>query len=114
MEQEFTRADDLTQDQPLKFNSLLAERIGLNEAIVIQQFYSWCEYYGEIKDEHKWIRKGYNELNERFPFWSINTLKRTICSLQESEYLISKRYNSSKFDNTKWYRVNVEKLLMTI
>ncbi|PIC94681.1 hypothetical protein CSV69_15510 [Sporosarcina sp. P26b] len=48
---------------------------------------------------------------EEFPFWSLNTIKRITYDLEQKGYLIStSKHNKMKIDNTKWYRIDYEKL----
>lgn len=101
----------LISEPPLQVLPSLAIEIGLNEAIVLQQFHYWLLRSRHSHDGYDWIYNSYPEWQKQFPFWSLSTLKRTIHSLENQEYLISGNYNSAGFDKTKWYRINYEKLM---
>lgn len=100
---------------PLIINPTLAELIGLNEAIVLQQIHYWTEKNREddrnYQDGFYWT---YNSINswhqECFRFWSIDTLKRTFKSLESKKLLVVGNYNKDPRDRTKWYRINHEHL----
>lgn len=100
---------------PLIINPTLAELIGLNEAIVLQQIHYWTEKNRQEKRNYQggfyWT---YNSIDawhqDQFKFWSLNTLKRTFGSLETKELLIVGNYNKDPRDRTKWYRINYEQL----
>lgn len=100
---------------PLIINPTLAEMVGLNEAVVLQQIHYWTEKNRQddrnLQDGFYWT---YNSIDawhqEQFRFWGLNTLKRTFSSLESKELLIVGNYNKDPRDRTKWYRINHEKL----
>lgn len=102
----------LINEYPLIVLPSLAAKIGLNEAIVLQQVHYWLgqKNVGVQVDGFKWIHNTYAEWTENFPFWSVDTVKRTIHSLESSGLLISAQTSSNPFDKTKSYRVNYEQV----
>lgn len=102
----------LINEPPLQVLPSLAKEIGLNEAIVVQQIHYWIRISRNEKDGFKWVYKTFAEWKEEFPFWHINTIKRTIKKLEDDEIIFSsKTLNKAGYDRTKWYRINYEKLL---
>lgn len=101
----------LINEPPLQVLPSLAKRVGLNEAILLQQLHFRSLISNNIRDGHKWVYKTYEEFRENeFPFWSIDTIKRTIRKLEKEGYVIStSAYNRMKMDKTKWYRIDYEK-----
>ena len=100
----------LIQENPMMILPSLAEKIGLNQAIVIQQFHYWLVSSKHIIEGRKWIYNSYKGWEQQFKFWSGKTIERTIRALEEQGYLRSANYNRSKQDKTKWYTINYEKL----
>lgn len=100
----------LIQENPMLVLPSLAEKIGLNGAIVIQQIHYWLVSSKHIIDGKKWIYNSYKDWERQFTFWSGKTIERTIRSLEEQGYLQSANHNRSKQDKTKWYTINYEKL----
>jgi uncharacterized phage protein (TIGR02220 family) len=100
----------LIQENPMVVLPSLAEKMGLNQAIVIQQFHYWLVSSKHMIEGRKWIYNSYKEWELQFKFWSGKTIERTIRSLEEQGYLLSANYNRSKQDKTKWYTINYEKL----
>lgn len=98
----------LISEPPLQVLPSLAEKVGLNEAIVLQQFHYWLERSNNVQDGYRWIYNSYKKWNEQFPFWSNATLRRTINSLEKQGVLITANYNKAGFDKTKWYRIDYE------
>lgn len=97
----------LIHDYPLMVSPRLAVVIGLNEAIVLQQLHYWLGTSGKEREGRRWIYNTQVEWQAQFPFWSLNTVRRALESL-EGRHLIetTDRYNVIKTDRTKWYTVN--------
>ncbi|HCU0916130.1 TPA: DnaD domain protein [Staphylococcus aureus] len=96
----------LIDDYPIQVLPKLAELIGLNEAIVLQQIHYWIRNSKHEYDNKKWIYNSYSKWIEQFPFWSESTIKRAITSLEKQNLLHVGNYNKAGFDRTKWYSIN--------
>lgn len=100
----------LISEPPLQVLPSLAKIVGLNEAIVLQQFHYWLERSNNTRDGYRWIYNSYSKWNEQFPFWSNATLRRTINNLEKQGFFITANYNKAGFDKTKWYRIDYERV----
>ena len=107
----------LMDDKPVMVLPKLAEAIGLNEAIVIQQIHYWLITFQEAnKEEHFrdgrwWIYNSKKEWKDNFPWWSENTIWRSLIALREMGLVItSDEYNKKEYDKTLWYSIDYEKL----
>lgn len=98
----------LISEEPLLVLPRLAEKIGLNEAIFLQQVHYWLNHSEHNYDGRKWIFNSVTEWKKQFPFFSENTIRRTIKNLEIKELLLVGNYNKAKFDKTKWYTINYE------
>lgn len=98
----------LISEPPLQVLPSLAVKVGLNEAIILQQFHYWLQRSSNVRDGYKWIYNSITEWQKQFPFWSKETVKRAINSLEKQGCLVVGNYNKAKFDKTKWYRINYE------
>lgn len=98
----------LLDEYPLIILPSLAEKIGLNEAILLQQIHFWIGKKKHLKDGRYWVYNTYKEWEKQFPFWSISTIRRAITSLEKQNLLITGNYNKAGFDNTKWYTIDYE------
>jgi hypothetical protein len=98
----------LFDESPLVVQPTLAKAIGLNEAIVLQQINYWLNQKGIGKTlrGERWIYNTVADWQENFPFWSQETIKRTIYNLQDAQLIKSGVYNQSPTDRTKWYTIN--------
>ena len=88
----------------------LATKIGLNEAIIIQQVHYWLNISTKVHEGRKWTYNTYQEWQKQFPFWSDRTIRRTIKNLEDEGYLLSGNYNKASYDRTKWYTIDYKKL----
>jgi DnaD/phage-associated family protein len=100
----------LLDESPILVLPSLATKVGLNEAIFIQQLHYWLKDSNNIRDNHKWVYNTYEDWQEQFPFWSVSTIRRIITKLEKANLIIIGKYNKMKIDNTKWYRLNYELL----
>lgn len=99
-----------------KGNKRRAGTLGLNEAIIINQISYWNEINKKaghnFKDGYYWTYNTYEKWSKNdFPYWSADTIRKSITALENMGIIISTdKYNSYKIDNTKWYRVDYDKL----
>ena len=101
----------LINEEPIPLLPSLAMKVGLNAALFLQQLHYRLNISKNIRDGHKWVFNTYDDWIEEFPFWSLNTIKRITYDLEQKGYLIStSKHNKMKIDNTKWYRIDYEKL----
>lgn len=100
----------LIDDYPIQVLPKLAEQIGLNEAIILQQMHYWLNTSKHTHDGKKWIYNSYKSWEAQFPFWSNVTIRRTISSLEKQELLHTGNFNKAGFDKTKWYSINYSTL----
>ena len=97
--------------EPKIINPELACQVGLNEAIVLQQFHYWIEKNkatgSNFRDGYYWTYGTIQDYRDRdFRFWSFNTVKRTITSLLELGFLLKGNFNKKKMDHTGWYAID--------
>ncbi|AIM15146.1 hypothetical protein HW35_01565 [Bacillus sp. X1(2014)] len=100
----------LIQESPVMIIPSLAVKIGLNEAVILQQIHYWVSMSNHVIEGRKWIYNTYKDWQQQFPFWSESTIKRTIHSLEKQGLLISGNWNRTKMDKTKWYTIHYEQL----
>lgn len=105
----------LFDEQPVVVDKVLARKVGLNEAIVVQQVHYWLKV-NEKKNKHfingrYWT---YNTLKawhkNNFDFWSLDTVKRAFTRLEKLGILMVGNFNQDRRDRTKWYTINYDKL----
>lgn len=102
----------LIDDQPLQVLPALAESIGLNEAIILQQIH-WLLSKSKNDFEGKyWIYNTYEDWKENhFRFFSVSTIRRAIDKLESLKLIVStSKFNRMKMDKTKWYTIDYDKL----
>jgi len=100
----------LLNEKPLIVLPTLATKIGLNEAIILQQIHYWLMQKRNLRDGYYWTYNSYEDWNQQFPFWSKSTIKRALSSLEKQNLIIKGNYNKMKRDRTNWYRINYQEL----
>ena len=99
----------LINEPPLQVLPTLAEIVGLNEAIVIQQLHYLLNFpnFGVVINGNRWIYFTYEQWREEyFPFWSVRTIQRTFQSLEDKKLVISCQFDKRMYDMRKYYRLN--------
>ena len=100
----------LIDEPPLQVLPSLAREIGLNEAIMLQQIHYWLLKSGNEFEGAKWFYKTLEEWQTEFPFWSAMTIRRTLGSLEKQKIIKIGNYNKKKFDKTKWYTIDYQRV----
>lgn len=100
----------LIDENPLVLLPSLAVKIGLNQAIVIQQIHYWLQASKTKINGKKWVYNTIDEWHEQFPFFSRSTLERTISSLIKDGFLIVEKLSNNKSDRTNYYTIDYFKL----
>ena len=101
----------LINQPPLQVLPDLAVKIGLNEAIIIQQLHYWLERSVNIREGRKWVYNDYEQWQEQFPFWSERTIQRAFLSLEKLGIIVTKQFEKYTSDYTKrnrrkWYTID--------
>ena len=61
----------------------IANEIGINEAIILQQLNYWHSKY----NFEKWIYNSYEAWQKQFYFWSIRTVRRIFINLEKMGFI---------------------------
>lgn len=101
----------LINEPPLQVLPSLAKEIGLNEAIVLQQLHYWLGHAKVEHDGKMWVYKSYDKWQEQdFPFWSVDTIKRTVSNLRKQDLILVAPLSSNSFNRVNHYTINYEQL----
>lgn len=104
----------LFDSHPLVVDPDLAAKIGLNEAIILQQLHYWIVINRKegknFKEGYCWTYNSIPAWQEQFPFWSVDTIKRTLGKLRNRGLIVVANYNKMKMDKTNWYRIDYKEL----
>lgn len=100
----------LINEPPLQVLPSLAEAIGLNEAIVLQQVHYLMNYAQFTFENKRWLYNTYEQWQSAvFRFWSTRTLQRIFSSLEDLGVIESTtKFNRNIMNKTKWYTINYE------
>ena len=94
------------------FNVSLATLIGLNETIILTNFYfSVKSNEGNenmIKDGRAWFFRSVKEMNGLYPYLTPDKIRRAIERLIDAGYVYKGDYNQDKFNKCNWYSISDE------
>lgn len=101
-------------EHPLMVDKKLAKKIGLNQAMVLQQVHYWLENNKKANrnfhQERYWTYNTMDAWQEEFPFWSKETVRRTFDKLRKMGLLVVGNFNRYKMDRTIWYSIDYDAL----
>jgi len=101
------------------FNVEIAEKYGVNIAIVLKNFQFWI-LKNKANDKHfyegrTWTYNSISALSKLFPFWEPHQIRYIIDKAVELEILVKGNFNKKGYDHTTWYAFkNEEDFLSTI
>jgi hypothetical protein len=99
-------------EKPLHLLPTLAMKVGFKEALILQCLQDCLETDSHCTsvNEKTWVRRTYEDWQKNLPFWSVDTVKRIISSLEEQQFILSLKIRESQFDHGKWYTINYPQL----
>lgn len=104
----------LINEHPLQVLPTLATKVGLNEAIFVQQLHYWLDINRKAKRNiihgTVWSYNTYAQWRQQFPFWSDKTLRRTVKSCEDQGLIRSAQLSPDKRDRTLYYTIRYERL----
>lgn len=94
------------------FNVEIAQKLGVNEAIIIRNFQHWL---GKNKANNANFHEGrfwtYNSIAafcKIFPFWTERQIRNILKNLTDNGILIKGNFNKNPYDKTIWYSIDEE------
>ena len=100
----------LINETPLQALPSLACLVGINGAIILQQVHWWIQFSEHQIEGHTWIYNSYDKWAKQFKWLKPHAVQWHIRALEKSGYLVSRQFKYKTKNNTKWYRVDYEKL----
>lgn len=104
------RSKLLLDEPPLSIIPSLAEKIGLNESIILQQLHYWIPKATFQHDGKTWVYNTLADWQNQFKFWSVDTIKRTLQSLKKDGFIEVEQLSEDKRDKTNYYTINYSKI----
>lgn len=100
----------LIDEYPMILLPSLAEKIGLNEAVVLQQIHYWTDRpdVGIVIDGQRWVYNTVDRWRDQFRFWSKRTLERVFSSLKSMGLLVSVEAKDRLGNRILCYRVDYD------
>ncbi|WP_201525872.1 hypothetical protein [Psychrobacter frigidicola] len=101
----------LINEPPLQVLPSLAKKIGLSEAIALQQVHYWLAHAKIKYDGKMWIYKTFERWHEQdFKFWSERTIQRIFKNLTDMGLLLVEKLADNKQNRVNFYTIDYEKL----
>ena len=91
------------------FDSDIAEKYGIAQAILFHHFYFWCmENERNGRNHHDglyWSYQSIKALCDWFPYLSKNSIIRALSDLVSAGLMAEGNFNEAAYDRTKWYAI---------
>lgn len=101
----------LINENPLQVLPSLAVALkNINEAIILQQIQYWVNRSENEYGGRKWVYNTIKQWKDQFPWLTEKAIRNRFDSLIEKGVIITSNFNKSKFDRTKWYTIDYDKL----
>lgn len=101
----------LINENPLQVLPSLAVALkNINEAIILQQVQYWVNRSENEYAGRKWVYNTIEQWKDQFPWLSERAIRTRFNSLIEKGVIITSNFNRAKFDRTKWYTIDYDKL----
>jgi hypothetical protein len=89
------------------FCTEIAEEIGVNKAILIDNIYFWWQRnvanQKNFHDDSFWTFNSGEAFVKLFPYMARSSINRYLLELEDDGWVKSGNYNKHKYDRTKWY-----------
>lgn len=96
------------------FNVEIAQKIGVNEAIMLRNFQYWIQKNKandtNFHDGQYWTYNTVNAFCEIFPFWTENQIRNILKKLTALGILKKGDFNQNRYNKTVWYSINEDVL----
>ena len=93
------------------FDVDVAKEYGVTCAVILRHLYFWIEKNRANEkhcyDDHYWTYGSVKAFCELFPYFSKNTIIRSLQKLVDAGIIIEGNYNKSPYDRTKWYALTI-------
>lgn len=101
----------LINEAPLQVLPSLAVALkNVHEAIILQQVQYWLSRSNFVFNGRKWVYNTLDEWHEQFPWITKKSVGDKFRSLEKKGILIVGNFNKLKYDRTKWYSIDYDKL----
>jgi hypothetical protein len=94
--------------ETVRLNPTLANKIGLNESILLLQLEFWISITDHEYEGKRWTYQTVDNLQKFFSFWSEKTIRRAINSLKKQKLIYTGNHNKKGYDKTRWFALNLE------
>lgn len=101
----------LISEPPMLFEPSLAKELGSSDkALILQQLHYWLNRSNNLHDGYRWVYNSIKDWHKQFSWIKERTLQNYFADLEKGGYIISGNFNKAKFDKTKWYRIDYDRL----
>jgi hypothetical protein len=95
-----------------QFDSVLAEKYGVNESIFIHNIFYWINHnkanQKHYYEDRFWTYNTKKAFIKLFPFWTYEQVRKITKKLTDAGVLLTSNFNENSWDKTTWYSLSDE------
>lgn len=92
----------------------LALAFELSGALILQQLHYWLAVSKHRHEGFTWVYNTYEQWVDHLHVYSDKTIRNKLKELEDLKVIITGNFNKTKYDRTKWYRIDYEALVLTL
>ena len=106
----------LLDDKPIYTTRSLAIAVGINESLALWQLHSVIKVKEEYRDDRTlyegvlWCKYNLSQWQEKLPWMSEAGIRKMLKRIETVGVLLSCQPNAKDRDQTKWYRIDYDRL----
>jgi hypothetical protein len=89
------------------FDPQIAQRVGINAAVIYQNIVWWCEKNAanerHIHEGRSWTYNSIKAFDALFPYLTSKQIRTALDKLETDGLILSGTFNKAGYDRTKWY-----------
>lgn len=88
------------------FNTEIASEVGIEEAILLENIFFWCQKNkanNKLQNGKPFTYNSVKAFNQIFPYMSPSTISRALKNLEIKGFIEIGEFNANAYDRTKWY-----------
>ncbi len=91
------------------FEKEIAEKVGVNAAILYQNIEYWCEHNRKNKvnfvNGRYWVIHTVDQFSNDISYLTYHQIKLSLSKLREAKLILAEEHNRDKYNHTLWYTI---------
>lgn len=94
----------------IPFQPTLAVAFGVLGALILQQVHYWTTEAQNVQEDYSWVYNTYEQWADQIVVYSAIAIRKKMKELESGGVLVAGVFNKKRYDRTRWYRLDYQKL----